>query len=137
MRQVLFACLFVSCLCTGCGGPGPVPVKGTVTYNGKPVPNVNVLLIGQDDKRATGTTDASGVFAKLTTNMDGDGAVPGEYTVVLSPNTTANQEPTKAEDYAVPDASKQPFPPKFSDVTMSGLKVTVTGGPNDLKIDLK
>lgn len=137
MRQVLFACLLMLWLCTGCGGPGPVPVKGTVTFNGKPVANVNVVLIGSDGKRANGITDASGNFSQLTTIKEGDGAVPGEYTVVITPKTDVNQEPTKADDYAVPDASKQAFPPKYSDVTLSGLKVTVTGGANDLKVDLK
>jgi hypothetical protein len=137
MNRVIFTFgLFTLTAVVGCGGPAPSPVKGSVTYNGKGVPDVNVVLIGKDDARATAITDASGNFSSMTSFKDGDGAVPGDYTAIISRKTTVTENPT-AEEYAVPDETKQPFPPKYSAVDVSDLKVTIKPGANDLKLELK
>jgi hypothetical protein len=78
----LSPCLLV-CL-TGCGGGGPktVPVRGTVTYKGKPVPNGTVLFVPVAGPHATGEIGPDGSYV-LTTVRPGDGAVPGTYKVVI------------------------------------------------------
>jgi hypothetical protein len=70
---------------TGCGGPKPVKVEGIVTLDGQPVENAAVVFQpGEGDRRAaTGTTGGDGVF-HLTTFSPDDGALPGDYKVLVT-----------------------------------------------------
>lgn len=80
-------------LLAGCGGEKlpTVPVKGTVTYNGKPLDGADVAFVPKDPegggRGASGVTDSQGNF-KLQTFLVGDktaaGALPGEYLVSVS-----------------------------------------------------
>jgi hypothetical protein len=69
----------------------PVPVSGTVMLDGKPVEEATVTFHPlNDDKEgrlATGQTDKTGTFRLKTGNEDG--AVPGEYKVVVIKNVLA------------------------------------------------
>jgi hypothetical protein len=67
----------------GCGSK-PVPVKGRVTLDDKPLANASVLFIAQEPggRDASGYTDANGVF-ELTTLRPQDGALPGSYKVTI------------------------------------------------------
>lgn len=129
---VLF-CAFYVAVCAG--GPSPVAVSGVVVYQGQPVPNVNVILIGRGNATATGMTGADGRFANMTTNLLGDGAFPGHYTVGIAPINTG-QDPNAPLTYQVPPPP--PFPPKFLSADTSGLKVTVQpSGVNNFTLELK
>ncbi|WP_435016223.1 carboxypeptidase-like regulatory domain-containing protein [Tundrisphaera sp. TA3] len=73
----------------GCGG-GSVPfypVKGTITFNGKPYPDANVAFVPEPDNAAitagVGATDAEGNYA-ITSEKSGLSA--GKYRVVVTPN---------------------------------------------------
>jgi len=69
----------------GCGrGPGsPVKVEGVVTLDGKPLPGATVTFAPVEGGRpASGRTDADGSF-RLTTFRSDDGALPGEYKVIV------------------------------------------------------
>jgi len=69
---------------TGCGGPKPNPVKGSVTLDGQLVDNAHVVFTPvEGNKVASGVTGADGTF-ELTTDKQGDGAVPGEYKVTVT-----------------------------------------------------
>jgi hypothetical protein len=66
-----------------------VPAKGVVNYKGKPMPRLSVgfrplaATGGSGGPRiASGFTDENGQF-ELMTAQPGDGAVPGEYEVVI------------------------------------------------------
>src|SRR5579885_1203413 len=95
------------CVAAGCGGRSkPVKVSGVLTWDdGKPVEGATVMFIPQFDKgrQASGFTGKDGSF-DLTTFNAGDGAIPGEYKVVVtiasaSPDTgmeMAKMDPTKA-----------------------------------------
>src|SRR5262245_4451842 len=62
--------------CTG--GPRTFPVKGTVMYNGKPVPKGTVLFTPvTSGPTATGEINKNGTY-QLTTYKPGDGACLGE-----------------------------------------------------------
>ena len=80
--RVGLCCLFA----IGCGSDGKprrVPVTGTVTYNGKPLPGGDVVFVPADTSngfRARGKANERGQFT-LTTFDDGDGGMPGEYKV--------------------------------------------------------
>jgi hypothetical protein len=77
--------------CTG-GHPPTVPVSGKVLFkNGKPLPQATVQFVppsGTEGFAAQGTTDNSGSFTLETTFSSRDiqdGAVAGQYTVVVIP----------------------------------------------------
>lgn len=77
----------------GCGGPKPVKVSGVITLNGEPVEGANVQFVPMDDSKrpATGFTDKTGKF-ELTSFENKDGALPGEYKVVVIYNPPVETE---------------------------------------------
>ncbi len=79
----------------GCGG-GPVPVRGRVLLDDVPVAGATVLLMpSKGGHPASGLTDANGTF-RLWTYKPYDGALPGEYKVVVA-KTDAIPPPPAAE----------------------------------------
>lgn len=131
--------LALAAAAVGCGGPAPVPAGGTVTYNGQPVANANIVFTptgssGEAGGRiATGQTDAQGKFT-LSTEKPDDGAVPGDYTVTVAPKAAVGVE----GDYSLPAAqAKPPFPAHYTDPTSSPLKQTVNSGNNQFTLEIK
>ena len=95
-----FLALLVLLSAIGCGGGGEHGVAkagGTVTLDGKPVPDLVVTFTPQapagtatPGKSATGRTDAEGKFTLSTYQMQ-DGAIVGNHQVAVSldgPNPT-------------------------------------------------
>ncbi len=81
-RVLLVCCGFL----VGCGKPGlgTVPVSGKITVDGSPMEGVMVVFdSGQSGRAASGITDAQGMYT-LTTEVSGDGALPGSYKVAVS-----------------------------------------------------
>ncbi len=80
--------MLVVCLVplVGCGSSlGTTPVSGKVMLDGSPIEGAMVIYKPTDPsgRTASGTTDASGVY-KLTTEVNGDGALPGKYQVTVT-----------------------------------------------------
>src|SRR5437868_6640610 len=74
--------VFMLPILAGCGGP--VQVRGRVLLDEKPVEGAAVMLMPmRGGHPASGITDANGAF-RLTTFKQNDGALPGEYKVVVS-----------------------------------------------------
>jgi hypothetical protein len=120
----------------GCGGAGPVPVSGTVTYQSQPLADVNVTFLGPEGLVATGTTDAQGRFSKLHPNRPGEGAVPAEYRVTITPKSNVSGDSTETISYEM--ASVPPFPPKYMTMETTDLRATVAAGSdNTFTFDLK
>jgi hypothetical protein len=75
--------------CSGCGMSAGanlalIPVKGKVTYKGRPLAQGSVTFESQDSgKRATGKLQADGTFV-LSTYKEGDGVVAGDHSVIIS-----------------------------------------------------
>lgn len=69
----------------GCGGPGkPVKVQGTITLDGQPLAGATITFMPMGNGRsASGRSDADGHF-RLGTYETEDGALPGEYRVVVT-----------------------------------------------------
>jgi hypothetical protein len=113
MKQLHVHVLFVAgvvLLSAGCGGgKGTVPVKGTVKLDGKPLARATVLFVAQTPggRDATGSTDANGVF-RLTTFEPGDGALPGNYKVVIQPTAEADGGPPAATIEEAQQAKPRP-----------------------------
>jgi hypothetical protein len=126
----------------GCGSssgdaPKTVPVKGTVTVEGKPMGKLGVVFMPEKGKGkiATGETDGEGHFS-LMTNVPGDGAPVGTYSVSITPVEENNPPMPGMEGYKKP--GPPPFARKYTDLAKSGLKATVDSDPskNDFKFDL-
>lgn len=73
-------------LVTGCGARAdkPVPVRGTVTLDGKAVEAAAIQFIPADEtaRPAFGESQADGSY-QITTREPGDGAMPGTYRVLI------------------------------------------------------
>ena len=105
-------------------------IKGFVTVDGKPVPEIQVGLhdkAGPDNKQPTfpqGFTDANGNI-RISTYEEGDGAPAGDYSV-----TFAWQELNlMSRSYGGPDKLNK----KYSDPKNTPFSITLgEGQPNDL-----
>ena len=83
MLAVLAAGIFVGC---GGGSSSKVKVAGTLTWDdGTPIAQAQVdfIPVAKDGMGASGFTEKDGSF-ELTTSNSGDGALPGDYKVVVS-----------------------------------------------------
>lgn len=126
-------CVMFSAGCTDpnlAGRPQPVPVSGRVLYNGEACPDAKVVFMPQDHQyAAVAQTDASGRFS-LQTFEPKDGAVPGNFKVVVS----------KFEAIDLPNGGfKETFllPQRYRDPDKSGLQASVTdSGGDDWQFEL-
>lgn len=71
----------------GCGrgaSLGTIPISGRVVFNSQPVTSgeVRYLPVEKEGRVARGQIDENGGFT-LTTLKEGDGALPGEYRIVV------------------------------------------------------
>jgi len=79
----------------GCGsGNRPVPVEGTVHLDGQPLAGamVTFMPLNAGAREAHGYTTETGSF-KLSTFRPDDGAIPGEYKVLVSYTAPAAELP--------------------------------------------
>jgi hypothetical protein len=112
----------------GCGPSGgvsaveTVPVKGKVTYKGKPLTKGVVTFEPRNSGRtATGQIGPDGDF-ELTTLKKGDGAAPGKHRVSVSGTG--------------PTAKAEVIPIKYAEVNTSKLEVEVAKDKTEYPIDL-
>ncbi len=127
-------------LLAGCrpssSNPDVVPVTGTVTYRGQPVAEANVVF-QSSQQGSFGVTDLQGRF-RLQTFAPNDGAMPGDYVVLIS--KVKITPPEFEEDdprYVPPPPPKYLVPQKYSDPRTSGLKASVVRGEaNDIPFEL-
>lgn len=111
----------------GCGEAVEAPpktykVSGKVTYKGQPVSKATVTFQALDAgdsanrRPAIGEIQPDGTYQLSTFNPD-DGALPGDYQVVI---TSFDNEPT-AEEHAEGAERKSAIPEKYSNAVTSGL----------------
>jgi hypothetical protein len=136
-RWIRFLVISVAALAlTACGstGPGMAQVSGKVTYNGNPVTKgtVSFQSTTPDGRNATGMIDPDGSY-RLQTENPGDGALVGDYIVVIS----ARDNPILDYIPKTPVAPKLLVPAKFENPATSGLKATVKSGSNPIDFPLK
>lgn len=118
----------------------PVACVGTVTFNGKPLSNVQVRFIpdiSTDGRGASALTDQTGKFklASLTPKGEpAEGAVPGKYKVVFSrmvlPDGTPWTPTPDSQEGPATLGAREGLPLKYSDPARSKFIVdVVAGGP--------
>ncbi len=127
---VLFGCgLLVGC---GQGGPTIVPVEGTLTYNGKPVPNLRVYFQPTEGRVSWGDTDSQGKF-RLDYDEDYDGAKVGNHKVyVVDASTldpTIQQPGGKPPEYG-------PILAKYGNIEITPLTIEIKKAVYDLELKL-
>lgn len=130
----------------GSARPKVIPVSGTIKFKGAPVPNATVTFLpeGSSPRNPFGTTDANGNF-KLTSYDTDDGAVAGDYVVVIVAGVAADGK--KPEERTAQDLinmgpggkieNQTVVPEKYKDKKTSGLKRSVVAGDSNVfNIDL-
>lgn len=134
-------CLLAVCLfAPGCGDSTGLAkryaVSGTVTYNGQPLEDGNIEFqpTNYDTQRAATGLIKNGSYY-LTTAIDGDGALPGEYLVTVRAKDPLDYSKAEAnvqggslrqDDVAKAYMeAKDRIPTKYNVAQTSGLKYTV------------
>jgi hypothetical protein len=116
----------------GCSsGPATSPVKGKVTFQGKPVAEGTVTFLNPTE----------GGAAEAQINKDGSytfqgGVLPGEYLVVITPlmhivDTDPGKSPPAPMEKLAPD-----IPPKYRQQGTTKLRASVKPGPNEFPFDM-
>jgi hypothetical protein len=129
----------------GPGGPKVYPVKGKVSYNGKPMAGGGSIAFlpkgsGQTEgKLPGGIINEDGTY-EMMTHKEGDGAMEGEYRVVITQVTAKEPEPTPDGTAPPPAAAAvapaDVIPPKYSDQQNSPLTAKVEAKSNEIDFNL-
>ncbi len=123
---LFFSVAMLSGLSCASAGPELHEVRGTLTFNGQPAEGATVILDpvgGGSGSKPSGIVAADGTFT-ISTHPHGDGALVGEYVVLVTwyPADARSQENPKNK-----------LPPRYGDATKTPVpKVTVVAGVNEL-----
>jgi hypothetical protein len=130
----------------GCGGddyPEMARVSGTVTYKGKPVPNMMVNFMPTEGRPSWGKTDATGRY-EMVYDADYKGVKVGHHKVYFTPPATTIDGGTSAKSRKAiaaaagltPDELRE-IRTKYGSENETKLEVDVKNDPEvlDLKLD--
>lgn len=131
LRFGLFVVLtFVNLGLSGCGGKTTGTVAGTVSYRGQPVTQGEVQFFSKErGVGATAKIDNTGKFA-FDTPLD-----VGTYAVAVAPPPPEPGAPGSKPTGGAKGSSN--IPAKYRDPSKSDLKVTVSGGKNEIALEMK
>jgi hypothetical protein len=105
----------------GCNSGGAGTVKGTVTYQGKPLPTGAVTFIG-------GGTEPQTVTAPITNGTYTAVGVPAGAVKITVTAPPPSAPPPPGTPAAGPATDSVPIPAKYGFADQSGLGYTVTSG---------
>jgi len=113
----------------GCGAPtanySMIPVEGTITFEGEPLSNAEVMFDSPDGPRGFGVSDDNGMFS-VKTRQFGAGLPAGKYRVLV---TSSEQTRIRGSGKAVQVATVY---------RESGVgRVSIDAGTGPLSFDLK
>jgi hypothetical protein len=141
---VVAACLAVAIACGGCGRQYPeiIPVRGTATFDGRPIVMMDVVFDPLSGTRGSGSIGRTGTDGRFEMQAIVGGATrvlkgarPGRYRVVFaepewySPEGMPLPRPPGAGPVVVPSV--------YMNATESPLEVEVTKGMPDVVLELK
>lgn len=108
--------------------PKTYPVHGKVFLDGRPLNSGMVELhpVGQTGAECSGVVKEGNFELRTFSNTGNDGAIPGEYKVLVRPLEVA--------EIGDKDKAKQQMkvPPRYASPDSSGITVTIKGGETDL-----
>lgn len=131
-----FVVIFAVSFLVGCGAKdgyaelGLVEVTGTVTLDGKPLPQAKVVFETEDKRLATGMTDAAGHYA-LMYDSETRGCLPGPKTVRITTGTADVEGGGAAEGSNV---GKQMLPARFNSKSELTADVSTANKTIDFKL---
>lgn len=144
MRRGLVLFVVAAAAAAGCGGPKLYPVRGVVKFDGRPMKgggSIAFMPVGNQPGRAPGgEVKEDGTF-ELSTAAPGDGAMAGEFRVVIHQSTDREPEAKKDGERAgkavtvVGEADR--IPAVYSDPARSPLRATVEAKDNALTLELR
>jgi len=114
------------------------PVTGTVTINGEPGNQVELVLLplpGTSGTGAFGVSDAAGKFTLKHRNGE-NGIEPGKYKVIFSQFTKPDGSPLGPEEDAA-TAGIQRLPAIYTSMDRTKTEAEVPAGGTELQFDLK
>jgi hypothetical protein len=136
---IVLVATVVLTLSLGCGrgGQGLAKVKGTIKYNGKPVPNGTVNFMPDDGNKpsASGEIQPDGTYTLMTAqgSSNHEGAVIGKHKVIIvAMQDMASRLPE--ERIALPPPI---VPTKYTSPATSDLSAEVENKENVIDFDLK
>jgi len=142
-RRPLFLSLVAAVVMTaGCNSfPATPPlgqVKGKVTLDGSPAPNIAVVFEPADGRSSTGMTDKDGNYT-LDFDTSHKGAMIGMHKVRMTKNIDADPAALAASGGAPqpgspPQGPPRPFPARYNDQTI--LEADVKAGDNEFNFEL-
>ncbi len=114
-------------LLAGCGSSGPeiASVKGTITLDGKPLPNATIVFIPPEGRPAGAKTNAEGKY-ELNFSNGRKGTMPGLNKIRLTTLSEASQD---ENGNAIP-GSKEIIPMQYNQ--MSTLEFLVEPGKQNI-----
>ena len=138
-----------------------VPVEGTVTKNGCPLANIEVVFLtdaaaGTHGPRASGTTDEAGRY-RLRTDGGDEGAVVGKHRVILRDLVAARKQLVRSfrdkqwregarpspemakrlEEELKNSADAPRVPPRYERIDETPLRAEVQPGPQVIDLEVK
>lgn len=127
---VVIACVVGNFGCTR-SGPQIAPVSGTVTLDGKPLPNGVVSFVSEAGFASSAPLDADGRFQLVS--QFGQGAPLGTYRVTLSQQSLPPSAESTAPRARLP---RHEIPERYHYLDRSGISLTVEDRPNTFAIEL-
>jgi hypothetical protein len=84
---LLLALTVLGVITTGCSESGPeiYEVSGTISYQGEPIPNIDIIFVPEDTvnfKESRATSDDEGKFV-MSYTYELDGVAPGAHTIYV------------------------------------------------------
>jgi hypothetical protein len=151
-RKTLLSIGLACLLSSGCdSGPKLAPVRGRVSYNGKPVTTGRIMFYPEHGRPSVASVAEDGTYS-LTNNVPGDGALIGKHQVTIESTKVypgAMTDPKSAEEEMA--LSKKGYPPgkwlvagkvdwlvpeKYSRRETSPLTATVENKSNEIDFDI-
>lgn len=134
-------------MAAGCTQHEYAPVSGTVTFEGKPVPNATVVFEPEvEGPTSVGTTASDGTFnLSIARERDKPGARIGSHRVTISafeepPPSNGNVDPELGSLVMATEPTRLPknmLPEKYAHTSTSGLTFDVSAsGDNVAKFEL-
>lgn len=147
-RRQFAVVLSLLLLSTGCGGGGqsgpPMgEVTGTITYQGQPVAQANVVFVSQNTGTApaAAVTDSAGRY-RLSVSGEMTGAITGSYQVSIALRAPYDGPIPAGMSIAYAKENFQNqgrplIPEKYFATSTSGLTANVQPGSNAINFDLQ
>lgn len=132
LRTGLLALASGACWCGCSRGPDVVEVGGTVTRNGKPLPNMAVTFHPEKGRTSVAVSDANGHF-DLVYTRDQKGALRGKHKVHVhyAPQGTSYNTDTSGAPADLKDIEA-----KYGKLESTKLEVQIDGPKKDLNLAL-